>query len=633
MKKVLLFVALFLMVFAAVPPDTAHAATGRDLDIERYSVRLTADAQNTLHMEEDVTVRFNTPMHGFYRDIPTLYQMVWQEKDGPVKKNYRIPVRNIAVESWNYAVQEEANYTRIRIGDEDKTVEGVQNYRFSYDLPVGEDFLSSRDFLYVNLIGTGFDAAVNEAEFTVTMPKDIDKDKIWFYTGFEGAVSHDAVFTVEGNTVHASTTRPLYPREGVTIQIDLPQGYFTPPPRTDSALVFMGIAALIALAGAVFYLLFGRGKRVIRTVEFEPPEGMNPPQTGYIMDGRVDSRDILALIIYWADKGYIRITGRDPFYINRLHPLPAKSGPGEAAFFNGLFGGYASVSSANCTEKTYQALQAAKSEVARSFEQAKEKKLFSHRAWKWVLLLLAGLSACPAVIYSGIQAGRLPGEHVFPCLFIFAIGGFAAWYIVRTAGRRRSYRPLKKALSVILCAVLSAALCASLFLFAETPEAVPVCLVSLAAFSLLTFLSACMPKRTERGGALLGKVLGLKNFIRKAEKDVLERQVQDNPEYFYHILPYAYVLGVTDKWARQFEKLATAPPAWYKGASGSDTFSPAEFYLWMQAAFQSMQSAMAPTSGGSDGGGDYSGGSYGGGGADGGGSSGGGFGGGGGGGW
>ena len=39
--------------------------------------------------------------------------------------------------------------------------------------------------------------------------------------------------------------------------------------------------------------------------------------------------------------------------------------------------------------------------------------------------------------------------------------------------------------------------------------------------------------------------------------------VEKNPSYFYNILPYAYVLNVTDKWAKNFEDLTIEPPSWY----------------------------------------------------------------------
>ena len=126
----------------------------------------------------------------------------------------------------------------------------------------------------------------------------------------------------------------------------------------------------------------------------------------------------------------------------------------------------------------------------------------------------------------------------------------------------------------------------------------------------------------------MGQILGLRRFIEVAERDRLIALVEETPEIFYNILPYAYVLDVTDVWSKKFESIAIQQPDWY--VSSNPNFS--TYLLWsslnrsMSTINTAMVSVPAPT--GSSGGG----GSFGGGGG-GGGFSGGGFGGGGGGGW
>ena len=40
-----------------------------------------------------------------------------------------------------------------------------------------------------------------------------------------------------------------------------------------------------------------------------------------------------------------------------------------------------------------------------------------------------------------------------------------------------------------------------------------------------------------------------------AEKNQLEMLVEQNPNYYYDILPYAYVLNVSKKWIKKFENI------------------------------------------------------------------------------
>lgn len=48
--------------------------------------------------------------------------------------------------------------------------------------------------------------------------------------------------------------------------------------------------------------------------------------------------------------------------------------------------------------------------------------------------------------------------------------------------------------------------------------------------------------------------------------------VEDDPTYFYSILPYAYALGLSDIWAEHFRGLTLEPPTWYYGPDGWTTW-------------------------------------------------------------
>ncbi len=110
--------------------------------------------------------------------------------------------------------------------------------------------------------------------------------------------------------------------------------------------------------------------------------------------------------------------------------------------------------------------------------------------------------------------------------------------------------------------------------------------------------------------------MGFKKFLETAEKEKLEMLVEENPEYYYDILPYAYVLGVSDKWTKNFESIALEPPQWY----GGTVFDRMIFWHFMNSTYNSaaasMTSAPQSSSGGnfSGGGGGFAGGGSGGGG-------------------
>ncbi|MBR6958662.1 MAG: DUF2207 domain-containing protein, partial [Erysipelotrichaceae bacterium] len=82
-----------------------------------------------------------------------------------------------------------------------------------------------------------------------------------------------------------------------------------------------------------------------------------------------------------------------------------------------------------------------------------------------------------------------------------------------------------------------------------------------------------MDKRTSENNRLLGRIRGFRNFIETAEKDRITALVNENPEYFYDILPYAYVLNVSRQWTEHFEDIVTSQPAWLEAADSFDYFT------------------------------------------------------------
>ena len=141
---------------------------------------------------------------------------------------------------------------------------------------------------------------------------------------------------------------------------------------------------------------------------------------------------------------------------------------------------------------------------------------------------------------------------------------------------------------------------------------ISVCILCLAIMMASSF---CLTKRTPYGAELAGKIRGFKNFLETAEKSKLEDLVSENPTYFYDILPYTYVLGVSKKWVSKFESIAIEPPNWYD--TNNAAFNVGMMSTFMDKTMVSAASTLnsSPSdSGGSGGGGSSGGGSGGGGG-------------------
>jgi len=120
----------------------------------------------------------------------------------------------------------------------------------------------------------------------------------------------------------------------------------------------------------------------------------------------------------------------------------------------------------------------------------------------------------------------------------------------------------------------------------------------LCIFFMFLFVEN-LPKRTPYGNEMLGKIKGFKTFLENVEKEKLEAMVMENPLYFYDILPYTYVLNISDKWIKKFETISIVAPTWYDSTSSFDVDSFATFITHtMNSAQYNMSSS--PSSGSSD---------------------------------
>ncbi len=118
------------------------------------------------------------------------------------------------------------------------------------------------------------------------------------------------------------------------------------------------------------------------------------------------------------------------------------------------------------------------------------------------------------------------------------------------------------------------------FVLIVLPSAVEGALVwGLAAgITILGVFFHFMAARTSKGVVANEHILGLKLYLKVAEKDRIKMlQSPDAPyapksdaprqtvDLFEKLLPYAIVLGVEKEWAGKFKDIYTSPPDWYAG--------------------------------------------------------------------
>ncbi len=253
MKKAVIALICAALLCAIVTPWSAWAQPAGGCVVTGYDVKVVISENNVYYITEVIKVRFNEERHGIYRDIPINGEMT---RTGPNGESITtiVPssVSDVNVEGWEFTVQDDSETVSIKIGSADRYVIGDQTYRISYKLRFGDDGADSFDEVYYNIIGSGWDTPIDNMTFSVTLPKGFDGGKIGFSAGAPGVMGYDPAkltYTVDGNTVNGNIQH-LEPYEGITMRIELPEGYFAKPLKLPGWMLDIALRAFIyALLG------------------------------------------------------------------------------------------------------------------------------------------------------------------------------------------------------------------------------------------------------------------------------------------------------------------------------------------------------------------------------------------------
>jgi uncharacterized protein (TIGR04222 family) len=567
--------------------------------VRTLDVALAVRPDAALDVTELIDADFHVPKHGIYREIPIRYAVGMQQ--------YALRFRLLGVDdgagrSYGTQVTYEENRVRIRIGSAAQTLNGPVRYRIRYRVERailwegtrawgGEEGNRDHAVLRWNATGTEWGVPIDRSAVTVNLPRAFDDSQIIYdaWTGTYGAKNKD--FTkrrIDAQSI-AFETGPLRPGEGITVEVTMPGDAVSRPGWMSEAAAWLVDNFPYAVFPATVFVCiaswFYRGRdlpgRGTIVVNYEPPDGLSPAEVGTLIDERVDQRDVSAVIVDLAARGYLKIeelasnswfsSGMD-YRFTQVKP-PDGLKPFEAKLHSKLFDGKDSVLMSELATKFYPVIAEVKGDLYRGLSQG---GYFDGNP-KTVRATFLGLSLLALAVALGLSALA------------------QVWMIGRV------------------------------FI-------VPIAIAGVLSAIVVVVTSRVMPRKTQKGRIAWEQVAGLEEYIRRAEVDDI--QAHDRRGIFERLLPYAIIFGLSSRWAKAFAGLYTQPPDWYVPVDASN-YSTWRFTNDIDRSISSMNQALPamPRSTGSSDGPTGAGYGWSGGGFSGGGSVGGGFGGGGGGSW
>ena len=526
---------------------------------KEFSVNVVANENNSFDIQEDIKVDFWYPHHGIYRYIP----------------DNGVHISQIGVPGYEWDSWHESGNEVLQIGSGDYTLDGINDYRITYKMTAYDDQDESLDRLMLNVIPTGWETTIDHASATIKLPKEADLSKIQLYTGEawseENAIDATAKAGSDGKTIYVEAY-DVPAHNGITVIVELPEGYWTGERVPGAVSPWVLFLLLLGPVGAaVVWFFTGRDKHMVKTIEFYPPNDLTPGEIGFIIDESADKCDIVSSIVYLANKGYITIEEESDHDYKFTKKKEIKDN--EPAYiqdiYEGLFKHGSETYSSDLGTDFGRKYQEAVNDLEARFSSSRNSVYsLNSRTGRLISMFLTALPAWAFLAwenYSGQNNTMM--SRLGMAFFIWA----STYCVCSAVDKIHSAKKSKTILRILLAfmwfefAMMIEVNGSETLMMLSDSKAFIYKMVFVAAELITMFFAVIGLARKPSYTDLMGKILGFKDFIRTAELDKLKELVEDDPSYFYNIMPYAYVFGLSDKWIKNFEHIELPRPDWYVG--------------------------------------------------------------------
>jgi len=541
MKK-LYFVLFF--VFASLFFNPFFASARNVADITDWYIQnnkttiILNKADSSALVTEEITADcgnlFNK--HGIYRVVSYVTET---NKGRIVNKIELVSITDFSGNNYKYLESYSNNSVIWKIGDPNKIVTGVNNYKIVYKvLDVVRFFDPNFDEFYWNIMGNFWDIETDKFSADIIFPAEATNQNavVSYYTGYLGEKSTDlATYSwTTSNILHFESTKSLDIRQGITASVAFPKNIFIPRPPTflekygeQLMNLFFLIPILVFIIAFLIWFRYGKDPKIKKPIppEFGIPENITPMQMGMVMNsGRFSGKLITATIIDLAVKKYVTIEKQS----NKI------------LFLN--LEGYKFTKAENYKNK--DSLSEPEKDIldvifGKGRESVTTNELRSDLPYQVKSIASSALKNVENLGW--LEKGRIKTRNLFFALGVLSLMPTFVSIVAGYGMAEMSFWENKTFFSLLVSTIL-------LFVFG--------------------FL---MTKRTQKGADLMFKILGFERYMKQAED--YRQQFYEKENIFDKFLPYAMVFGITELWIKKMETIygpdfyKTHQSAWLVGAT------------------------------------------------------------------
>ncbi len=526
--------------------------------IDSFNSDVQINKDGTVDIVETIKYDFETSQkHGLLRNL--YIKRTNQDGKTYITDIFVNSVTNENGQPYKYSTSKIGNYMELKVGDADKLITGKKTYILKYKINGALTYFTDHDEFYWNLIGFDWNYPILHYSSSISLPQNINQNDIKYvcYEGIKGSTSQTCLINYVENNIKLSSSRVLNPGENITVTISFPKNIVAVlEPREDKPSIILKIFQIFLGLGASIWYVFFPIKYLVNTLReknflkknqrivsawFDPPKyddgtSFSPAETGFIVDNKIDHRELTATIIQLAQRGFLKIKEDEKKHFSFIR-LKSSDSPElrifEKQVMEALFKEGIDINDLDANTAEMLGNQIANLEKFNKFIKIPglldmEKQLKGEGSESREEVKDSDLKKSKTLFSKIVKFNNYVEEEIVE-------KGMYNEKPSVTLGKNMLYMGLGLTTMNMFLAIVS-------IVFGKDNI-----------------------KRTEKGIEKYSEAKSLLNFI-KSQDEQLNFQAK-NQMFFEKLLPYAAAFGVEKIWAERFKDIVMAKPDWYEGSN------------------------------------------------------------------
>jgi hypothetical protein len=345
------------------------------------------------------------------------------------------------------------------------------------------------------------------------------------------------------HTLHASTVNLAFLQQAKTMFLQI----------FENKVIWPTLAITLIAMWLYFFICLivtkAKSKPQVIVPVYKVPENLSPGECRYVLDGSFDEKAFTGMLLQLTAKKVVKIESDDKkTYTATLLTIHSKNlNEAEVSFVSLVFAKSPTLHLPLTRGDRMAMVLGYDSVLDKTFGQS----LFVSRAWlEW-----------PPIIIVALILAALSSQDSFFTKFAFAYVPVCYAMKVLIVGYIRAKGSLIRKIGVLFLKFIGIAICMLVLFHSRNHNDISSANVfesfTISGIMMANFLiSAFIVKLTPKAQKLRVQILGFRKYLEATEEQRLNfiNPPKMTPEIYDQYLPYAFALGLSQKWASKFDK-------------------------------------------------------------------------------